>query len=140
MAEGGVSRDGVVAGPLSLEEQLSKFPTDLLDSPCVESHLGKLVHVIDTETMVMMATHLELLAVEVDDIQTAWPRKPAIQRLEMFKRWQEKKILQATYRYGCEYQINILSQVLGFSYTNVDSSIHIYIVCVVGYRSDIVHN
>ena len=35
MAEGDVSR--VVASPLSLEEQLSKFPAKLLDIPCVES-------------------------------------------------------------------------------------------------------
>ena len=48
--------------------------------------------------MVMMATDLELSAVEVDDIQTAWPRKPVIQRLEMFKKWQEKRKSQATYR------------------------------------------
>ena len=102
MAEGGVS---CVARPLSLEEQLSKFPAELLDRPCVESHLGKLVHDIDTETMVVMATDLELLPVEVDDIQTAWPRKPAIQRLEMFKKWQEKKKSQATYRYGGVGQI-----------------------------------
>ena len=89
----------VVVRPLNLEEQLSKFPAELLDRGCVESHLSKLVHDIDTETMVMMATDLELFAVEVDDIQTAWPRKPATQRLEMFKKWQEKKKSQATYRY-----------------------------------------
>ena len=100
MAEGDVSR---VAA--RLEDQLSKFPAELLDRPCVESHLGKLVHDIDTETMVVMATDLELLAVEVDDIQTAWPRKPAIQRLEMFKKWQEKKKSRATYRYGGVGQI-----------------------------------
>ena len=83
---------------VSLEEQLSKFPAELLDRPCVESHLGKLVSVIDTESMVLLATDLELLAVEVDDIQTAWPRKPAIQRLEIFKKWQQKNQSQATYR------------------------------------------
>ena len=43
MAEGDVSR---VAA--RLEDQLSKFPAELLDRPCVESHLGKLVHDIDT--------------------------------------------------------------------------------------------
>ena len=88
----------VVIG-LSLEEQLSKFPDELLDHPCAKSHLGKLVHVIDTESMVLLATDLELLAVEVDDIRTAWPRKPAVQRLEMFKRWQQKNRSQATYRW-----------------------------------------
>ena len=84
---------------VSLEEQLSKFPAQLLDVPCVESHLSKLVHMIDTESMVLLATDLELLAVEVDDIQTAWPRKPAVQRLEMFKKWKQKNQSKATYRW-----------------------------------------
>ena len=98
MAEGGVvKRPGV----LSLEEQLSKFPGHLLDVPCAESYLGKLVHCITTDTMVMMAADLGLTDVEVDDIQTAWPRKPAVQRLEMFKTWQQKNQLQATYRCVC---------------------------------------
>ena len=83
---------------LSLEEHLSRFPPELLDCPCTESLLSKLVLDINTETMVMMATDLELSTVEVDDIQTAWPRKPFIQRLEMFKKWQEKMESQATYR------------------------------------------
>ena len=96
MAEGGVSR--VVVG-LNLEKQLSKFPAEFLDRPCAESILGKLVHMIDTESMMLLATDLELLAVEVDDIQTAWPRKPVVQRLEMFKKWQQKNTSQATYRW-----------------------------------------
>jgi hypothetical protein len=95
MAESGIS--GVVG--LSLEKQLSKFPAYLLDRPCTESHLGKLVHMIDTESMVMLATDLELSAVEVHDLQTAWPRNPAIQRLEMFKKWRQKNQSKATYRY-----------------------------------------
>ena len=99
MAEGGVARRYDFVVVLSLEEQLSKFPAHLLDRPCAESHLGKLVHMIDTESMVMLATDLELSAVEVDDIQTAWPRKPAVQRLEMFKKWQQKNQSKATYRY-----------------------------------------
>ena len=86
-----------------LEEQLSKFPVQLLDRPCAESHLGKLVHTIDTESMVLLATDLDLLAVEVDDIQTAWPRKPAVQRLEMFKKWQQKNQSKATYRWVGAY-------------------------------------
>ena len=83
---------------LSLEGQLSKFPAELLDRQCFESHLGKLVHHITTDTMVIMATDLGLSDVEVDDIQTAWPRNPPKQRLEMFKKWQEKKVSEATYR------------------------------------------
>ena len=89
---------GAVPG-LSLEEQLSKFPAELLDSPCVESHLGKLVHHITTDTLVMMATDLGLSDVEVEDIHEIWPRNPAKRRLEMFKKWQEKNQSQATYRW-----------------------------------------
>ena len=82
----------------SLEKQLSKFPSQLLDCQCVESHLGKLVHVIDSATMEMMASDLDLSQVEVDDIQSSWERKPVKQRLEMFKKWLEKNKSQATYR------------------------------------------
>ena len=82
----------------SLEEQLSKFPAELLDRQYFESHLGKLVHRITTDTMVMMATDLGLSDVEVEDIHEIWPRKPAMRRLEMFKKWQEKKASEATYR------------------------------------------
>ena len=86
-------------GHLSLEEQLSKFPVQLLDVPCAESVLGKLVHMIDTESMVLLATDLGLSDVEVKDAQEMWPRKPAVQRLEMFKKWQQKIQSQATYRW-----------------------------------------
>ena len=82
----------------SLEEQLSKFPAELLDRQCFESHLGKLVHHITTDAMVMMATDLGLSDVEVEDSLSAWPRNPAKQRLDMFKKWQEKKSSEATYR------------------------------------------
>ena len=44
MAEGSVGLSGVIARHRSLEEQLSKFPAELLDRQCFESHLGKLVH------------------------------------------------------------------------------------------------
>ena len=98
MAEG---RDAVSIKALSLDQELSKFPGQLLNHQCFESHLAKLVHCIDTETMELMAPNLELTPVEVDDIQTAWPRKPIKQRLEMFKTWVEKNKSQATYRYMC---------------------------------------
>ena len=82
-----------------LQTQLSRFPSHLLDRPCTESHLGKLVHCIEVETMVIMATaELELTQVEVDDIQRAWPREPATQKLKIFNMWQEKKQSEATYR------------------------------------------
>ena len=80
---------------------LSKFPSQLLDRQCVESHLGKLVHVIDSATMEMMASDLDLSQVEVDDIPSSWERKPVKQRLEMFKKWLEKNKSQATYRWVC---------------------------------------
>ena len=51
--------------------------------------------------MVLMATtDLELMPVEVDDIQRVWPREPVIQKLKIFKKWQEKKQSEATYRYA----------------------------------------
>ena len=83
----------------NLEEQLSKFPAELLDRQCFESHLGKLVYHITTDTMVMMATDLGLSDVEVNDIQTIWPRNLAKQRLEIFKKWKEKRTSETTYRY-----------------------------------------
>ena len=99
MAGRGISRS-IVARYGSLEKQLSKFPAELLDRQCFASHLGKLVHHITTDTMVMMAADLGLTDVEVDDIQTAWPRNPLKQRLEMFKKWKGKKSSEATYRYA----------------------------------------
>ena len=63
------------------------------------SHVNKLIyHNITTDTMVMMATDLGLSGVEVEDIHEIWPAK---RRLEMFKKWQGKKISEATYRYVC---------------------------------------
>ena len=93
------SRGVLAIGGLSLEEQLSEFPAHLLDIPCAESHLGKLVHLIDAESMVLLATDLGLTDVEVKDVREIWPRKPAAQRLEMFKTWQQKNQSQATYRW-----------------------------------------
>ena len=91
---------------------LSKFPSQLLDRQCVESHLGKLVHVIDSVTMEMMASDLDLSQVEVDDIKSSWERKPVKQRLEMFKKCLEKNNSQATYRWVCH-------------------SVHVYMLCSV---------
>ena len=88
----------MAARSTSLVAQLSRFPGNLLDRPCLECHLGKLVHFIDVETMVIMAAEFELTRVEVDDIQSAWPTKPALQKLKMFNKWQEIKQSEATYR------------------------------------------
>ena len=94
MAEGGVSR--VVSRPLSLEEQLSKFPAELLDSSCVESHLVNLTECF-SEWQINLSTSLELTAVEVKDIKEKW-QDPARRRVEMFRSWQNKLASQATYR------------------------------------------
>ena len=94
MAEGGVSR--VVVG-LSLEEQLSKFPAELLDHPCADVHLVELTECF-SEWQSHLSTSLQLTTVEVEDIERAWPREPAMQRVKMFRRWQSKLSSQATYR------------------------------------------
>ena len=77
----------------NLQTHLSRFPFTLLDRPCIESHLGKLVHCINLETMIIMAADLGLTDVEVDDIRDSWPGKPALLRLEILKR------SRTTYRY-----------------------------------------
>ena len=98
MAQGGdVSVVGV--GVNRLEEQLSKFPAQLLDCPCAESHLGKLVNCLTTDTMLLLVPDLGLSDVEVEDIREICPRSPPKARLEMFKRWQQKNQSQATYRW-----------------------------------------
>ena len=95
MAEGRVHA-GIV-GPPSLEEHLSKFPPQLLDSPCADDHLVKLAMCF-SEWQGQLSTSLQLTAVEVKDIENAWPRDPARQRVEMFRRWRSKLSSQATYR------------------------------------------
>ena len=87
----------MVARPLSLEEQLSKFPAELLDSPCVDAHLVKLTECF-SEWQSHLSTSLELTVVEVEDIERAWPREPAGQRVKMFRRWRNKLASRATYR------------------------------------------
>ena len=88
----------VLVKPLSFDEQLSKFPFKVLDGRCAESHLIKLTdHFSKWQTH--LSTNLGLTAVEVEDIELNWPRDSARQRVEMFRRWQEKMKSQATYRY-----------------------------------------
>ena len=82
----------VMAAGSQLQAQLSRFPIDLLDRPITDSNLGKLIHCFNLETVLLMAPELGLTDVQVDDIRDAWPRKPAVQRLEMLKR------SQTTYR------------------------------------------
>ena len=97
MAEGGVvRRSGVIRG-VSLEEQLSKFPAHLLDRPCADAHLVQLTECF-SEWQTHLATSLQLTPMEVEDIERAWPRDPAMQRVKMFRRWKGKLLSQATYR------------------------------------------
>jgi hypothetical protein len=98
MVESDSSKTDVGTRLLSLEEQLSKFPPELLDRPFLESHLGKIIHDVDTPTITFLATNLEHSAVEVDDIRSFWSEKSAAQRLELLKKWKEDKNSHVTYR------------------------------------------
>ena len=98
MAEGGIP---VIRG-VSLEEQLSKFPAHLLDVVCADAHLVQLTECF-SEWQTHLATSLQLTPLEVEDIERAWPRDPAMQRVKMFRRWKSKFVRsklssQATYR------------------------------------------
>jgi hypothetical protein len=101
MAEGGVS--SIVRSVfrtfrgVSLEEQLSKFPAHLLDVACTDAHLVQLTECF-SEWQTHLSTNLLLTAVEMEDIESAWPGHPARQRVEMFRRWKGKLSSQATYR------------------------------------------
>ena len=95
MAEGGAS--GAQIAGLSLEEQLSKFPARLLDHPCVDAHLVQLTECFSEWQLI--STGLELSTVEAQDIESNWPRNAARQRLEMLRKWQEKKKGHATLRF-----------------------------------------
>ena len=101
MAERGVSdfESSMIVSlrPSSLEEHLSKFPPQVLDSQCDDSHLVKLTECF-SEWQGQLSTSLQLTAVEVDDIESTWPRKPARQRVEMLRKWRENLSSQATYR------------------------------------------
>ena len=98
MAEGGVVRRSHPFIGASLEEQLSKFPAQLLDVPCADAHLVQLTECF-SEWQTRLSTSLQLTAVEVEDIESNWPRNAARQRLEMFRKWQRKNREQATYRW-----------------------------------------
>ena len=60
-----------------LQTQLSRFPSSLLDRPCLESHLGKLVRLLSSETVMLMTADLGLAGVDVDDVRDSLPWKPA---------------------------------------------------------------
>ena len=95
MAEGGLCT--VVVRPRRLEDHLSEFPARLLDSPCDEDILIKLT-MFFSEWQGRLSSSLQLSAVEVEDIERAWPRDMERQRVEMFRRWRRHLSSQATYR------------------------------------------
>ena len=98
MAEGGVSVGNVSARPIhSLEEQLSKFPAELLDSPCANSHLVKLSQSI--AEWQDLAPYMQLTLAEERRILTASPQViPARQCSEIFRIWRERLGENANYR------------------------------------------
>ena len=97
MSIGGVSLS-VAARPIhSLEEQLSKFPAELLDSPCANAHLVKLSQSI--AEWQELAPYMQLTLAEERGILTAFPpATPARQCTEMFRLWREKLGVDANYR------------------------------------------
>ena len=98
MAEGGVSVGSVSARPIhSLEEQLSKCPAQLLDSPCADARLVKLSQSIAEWRD--LSPYLRLSPAEERGILTALPpATPARQRIDMLRTWRDKFGLDATYR------------------------------------------
>ena len=85
----------------SLEEQLSKFEDELLNRQCADGHLDKLTETF-SKWQSHIATGLGLTMVEIRDIETAWPREPQRQRMDMFRKWKTKVDEKATYRYNLE--------------------------------------
>ena len=82
----------------TLEEQLAKFQDDLLNHQCADGHLDKLTNTF-SEWQSQIGIGLGLTMVEITDIETAWPRDPQRQRMEMFRKWKVKFNKLATYRY-----------------------------------------
>ena len=97
MVIGGVSLS-VSARPIhSLEEQLSKFPAELLDSPCADAHLVKLSRSIAEWRD--LSPYLCLSPAEERGILTAFPpATPARQRIDMLRTWRDKFGVDADYR------------------------------------------
>ena len=81
----------------NLEQHLSKFRSSILDNPCTDDLLVRLTQWF-SEWQGLLSTSLQLTEVEVKDIESTWPREPARQRVEMFRKWREKLSSQATLR------------------------------------------
>ena len=88
MAEGGVSLI-VPARPIhNLEEQLSKFPAELLDNLCADVHLDKLSRSIAEWRD--LSPYLCLSPAEERGVLTAFsPATPARQLIDMLRTWRD---------------------------------------------------
>ena len=98
MAEGDVIYLNISARPIhSLEEQLSKFPAQLLDNPCADAHLVKLSQsIVEWRDL---SSYLRLSPAEERGILTAFPlATPARQCIDMLRTWTDKFGTSATYR------------------------------------------
>ena len=91
----------------TLEEQLDKFQDDLLNHQCADGHLDKLTDTF-SEWKIHIGTGLGLTMVEIKDIETAYPRDPQNQRMEMFRKWKIKCDKRATYRYKVKGMMHAL--------------------------------
>ena len=99
MAEGGAFVGRVSARPIhSLEEQLSKFPAELLDSPCADAHLVKLSQSIAEWRD--LSPYLRLSPAEERGVLTAFPpATPARQCIDMLRTWRDKFGANTNYRW-----------------------------------------
>jgi hypothetical protein len=59
-----------------------------------------------SEWQTHLSTSLQLTAVEVDDIEKAWPRDPAMQRVKMFRRWKSNFMIIAGHIQVARYCVN----------------------------------
>ena len=93
--ERGVSHE--VTTPISLEENLSKVPSQLLDSPFTDADIIRLsrciLHWRD------LSPYLSLTPEEESRIVTSFPAaSPSRQSIDMLRTWKEKWTTKATYR------------------------------------------
>ena len=86
----------MVARPLSLEEQLSRFLTELLDSPCADAHLVKLTEYFSEWQIISTGWICQRWRFKTLRALAIGLKNAARQRLEMFTKWREKKKSQAT--------------------------------------------
>ena len=93
--EGGVSHEATT--PISLEESLSKVPSQVLDSPFTDADIIRLsryiLHWRD------LSPYLSLTPEEESRIVTSFPAaSPSRQSIDMLRTWKEKWATNATYK------------------------------------------